>query len=535
MFFWYNIWPVQDLIEGVMMLTPFGQHADNIEKVMLLSMWANHLGEAKNQCTDLSQQFIYAGLGKPTYPINTHTIKAYQAYWENMKSVAENWHLDPENAGDDCAINYGSPFGEQKAKSIMAKAMSRWYASEVSPQNVLFTVGGIGGLRIIFDVLNSFYAGCGKYRVITPFPHYSAYSNNPSHQLHPIDVMSEEGYQVSAKALESSIQSAYAASAHDNMPPKAILLCNPSNPLGTIIKKEELLKIAMVMRQHPELHIIFDEAYAEMIFKEMPSFINLAPDLKERTIILRSATKALSAAGERMAVIIAFDDYFISELVNQKITSYIHAPLSAQMAYAETMMHFKDHDRQAMSGFYKQKVDYVLQRIKNMGAEMPCASYQVDATFYALGDFSDMLGLDMPIEAEAALETCTTAQTGEDLAYLLLFKDHLMVAPLSYFGLDKHCGYLRITCSAKPDVLKEMMDRIEKRLIQGRNIKKQKLLDKIRTHHNKANFNSKSFETITSLAQSNPNALELKKQIVLLEEILTNLTAKQPTQKLQVV
>lgn len=194
------------------MLTPYGQPADNIEKVMLLAIWANHTGQNKKSPEDLKNRFIFAGLGKPTYPINSHTVKAFQSYWERIKTIADNWHLDSENSDDNCAIGYGDPFGEKSAKETMAKAMSNWYDTEIDASNVLFTVGGIGGLRIIFDVLNSFYAKDQKYRVITPFPYYSAYSNNQSHLLHPINVMEEMGYQVTATALEESIKEAYSLS-----------------------------------------------------------------------------------------------------------------------------------------------------------------------------------------------------------------------------------------------------------------------------------------------------------------------------------
>ncbi len=140
--------------------------------------------------------------------------------------------------------------------------------------------------------------------------------------------------------MMSSIEEAYCLATMDKGVPVAVLICNPSNPLGTIIDEDELKKIADVLRQYPELHIIFDEAYAEMAFKPMPSFLKIAPDLKSRTIILRSATKALSAAGERMAILLVFDKGMMNEFLNKNINSFIHAPRSAQKAYAETMEQF---------------------------------------------------------------------------------------------------------------------------------------------------------------------------------------------------
>src|SRR5690606_17466634 len=117
-----------------------------------------------------------------------------------------------------------------------------------------------------------------------------------------------------------------------------------------------------------------------------------------RIILLRSATKALSAAGERMAILIAFDSDLVNEMINKSISYFIHAPRSAQLAYAETMRHFDTTEQQRMIHFYKKKVDYVTQRLADMGASMPDKQYVVEATFYVLADFGDMFGLDMPAE-----------------------------------------------------------------------------------------------------------------------------------------
>lgn len=466
-------------LTGNTMITPYGQPGNQIEKVMLLSMWANYLNQQQKNNNTQCEPIIMAGLGKPTYPVNRHTVNAYKKYWDRQGRLAEQWHDDPQLGDEESAIGYGDPFGDSQAKDIMGKAMSAWYETDILPKNVLFTVGGIGGLRLIFEVLNSWYAQHTQYRVITPFPHYSAYSNNPHHILHPIDVMSEPGYQLTASALELSIQNALILAEQDGVQPRAVLICNPSNPLGTIIKEEEIEKIAQILRKYPELFIIFDEAYAEMNFVDMPSFINKAPDLKKRTLILRSATKALSAAGERMAVILAFDDLIISELTRQQITSYVHPPRSAQIAYAETMIHFTPNDRRSMSSYYQVKVEYVINRLKEMAADMPCPDYQVEGTFYVLGDFSDLMDQEIPKAAETVLNKKGLIQTGEELAYSLLFEDSLMLAPLSYFGLPKECGYLRITCSASTNELEEMMDRLERRLWESRWLKNQFLMSEI--------------------------------------------------------
>ena len=188
-------------------------------------------------------------------------------------------------------------------------------------------------------------------------------------------------------------------------------------------------------------------------------------------MILRSATKALSAAGERMAVLMAFDKDLMTRLVDKNINFIGHAPRSSQLAYAETMKHMVEHpeEQQHMVDFYQAKVEYVEQRLRAMGANMPDSQYKVQGTFYVLGDFSELFGLPIPPEAERALgKTGPVISSNEELAYSLLFEDGLMLAPMSYCGLPNDSGVLRITCSGSEDELKDLMDRLEARVLAAR-------------------------------------------------------------------
>ncbi len=217
------------------MLTPKGHSADKIDKVMLLAMWAKQLAEEQ-------RTIITAGMGKPTYPVNLYTVASYKAHWENVELLAKMAleHLNEVKEG--AAIDYGDPRGDVLYRRLMATAMSDWYNSPIEQNEVLFTTGGAGALRVIFEALHKRYEHIPGYRVITPFPHYSLYSNNSLHRLHPIDVMKEPGYRLTAQAIEESIESAYHLAETDKGVPKAILICNPSNPLGSVISKEEFLK-----------------------------------------------------------------------------------------------------------------------------------------------------------------------------------------------------------------------------------------------------------------------------------------------------
>lgn len=509
------------------MLTPDGTPANKIDKIMLLAMWANVLEkESKKKSSDNNEnkRMILAGIGKPTYPINQHTVESYLKYWNKIDNIITTTNSYETKA----AIDYGYPSGDIDAREIMARAMSKWYKANIDPQNILFTVGGAGALRIIFETFNEKYTKEAKYRIITTFPHYTLYANN-KHILHPIEVMKTKGYKITANNIRVSIESAYELAKNDGGYPKAILLCNPNNPLGTIINNDELERIVSVFREYPDLYIIMDEAYAEMSFdtEKTSSILAIAYDLKDRIIILRSATKALSAAGERMAILMCFNNDLMGKLLEKNIDTIGHAPRSAQIAYAETMEKFTEESHKKLVNFYKEKVEYVENRLKKMGANMPDEEYKVEGTFYILGDFSDLFGIELPKNSERALEKSGKVETDEELAYYFLFADSIMLAPLSYFGLDKNKGFLRITCSANIEELTELMDRIEDRLYKARYNKKLTLLDKIE----KQLFTFKDIniekhdETAIKLSKitlKNKDCLSLKKENQMLQKIIVD-------------
>lgn len=460
------------------MLTPDGQSGDNMDKIMLLAIWSNTL---KKESTEQTKVFIAAGMGKPSFPTNIHTVEMFLEYWRAIEALVikaseSKSELDMAAA----AIDYGDGRGDIDPRNIMAEAMSSWYGSPINADNILFTTGGAGALRIIFETFNSMYKEFPKYRVLTPFPHYTLYADN-QHQLHSIDVMNEPGYQLTAKALQKSIDEAIKLAEKDKNSPKVLLLSNPSNPLGTVISEEELFKIAAVLRQYPDINIVLDEAYAEMHWNgnKVPSLLDVAPDLKERMVILRSATKGLSAAGERMAMLMAFESELMGKFRSKNISTIGHAPRSAQLAYAHTMAKFDESQHLALKDFYKPKIDFVFQRLREMGAAMPDPSYKIDGAFYVMGDFKDLLGLELPPDSQRALGKTGKVTTSEELAYYLLFKEALMVAPGAYFGLSEKNGLLRITCSGREVELKDMMDRLENCLLQARQAISTKLLEEI--------------------------------------------------------
>lgn len=473
--------------------TPEGESAQNMDKVMLLALWTRKLTEERP-----NEEFCMGAMGKPSFPVNWFATQKAGTYWQNLTTNALNTRTYISSHGlneskhrefiarEAAAVDYGDPRGHIDARTKVANALTEWYSTDekriiVAPDNILFTVGGAGALFCTFDVFNYLRP---KGRIVTPFPYYSLYQGHRGqNRLHPINVMEQPGYKLTAKALQQSIDSANALGEIDGGKVSAFIFSDPNNPLGTHIEKEEMLSIIAVLEKYPEIYIIIDGAYEEMRLdaRKHESLLCFAPpEMLNRIILLRSATKALSLAGERMAILVAFDSKIMAELLKTNIDMFGHAPISAQIAFAEAMNKLDDHELRNLVAFYKPQVELITERLQAMGAAMPDPTYKTTGTFYVVADLSDLFGMQMPEDAKRALPMCGQfAKTDEELAYALMFKDSIILCPLSYFGIHPKKGFFRITCSTGDKKLNLLMDRLEARLTEVRSRKYDQLAQQV--------------------------------------------------------
>lgn len=83
---------------------------------------------------------------------------------------------------------------------------------------------------------------------------------------------------------------------------KWLVLNSPSNPTGTVYSESELMALAQVLREHPHVYVMSDDIYEYLIYDGI-RFFNLAmvaPDLKERILIVNGVSKSCSMTGWRI-------------------------------------------------------------------------------------------------------------------------------------------------------------------------------------------------------------------------------------------
>ncbi len=110
---------------------------------------------------------------------------------------------------------------------------------------------------------------------------------------HIVDCGPLENFKITPEKLRGAI----------NAKTRAFLFCSPSNPTGLQYSKAELLALAEVLREHPLVAIISDDMYNRLVFdgeKVAPHILQVAPDLRDRTIAVNGGSKAYSMTGWRI-------------------------------------------------------------------------------------------------------------------------------------------------------------------------------------------------------------------------------------------
>jgi len=178
--------------------------------------------------------------------------------------------------------------------------------------------------------------------------------------------------------------------------PKALILCNPSNPCGKVFTREELLIIADFAEKY-DTFVITDEVYEHIIYEpHKHTYFATLPGMWERTISCSSLSKTYSITGWRLGYIIA-PPYIIdvAKKVHDFLTVGAAAPLQET---AVTALRFGDDYYKWLQDKYTKKRDLFLKGLDdlNIAHTVPQGAY------YILLDISEF-GFDSDLEFCEAL------------------------------------------------------------------------------------------------------------------------------------
>lgn len=110
-----------------------------------------------------------------------------------------------------------------------------------------------------------------------------------------VEAKIEQDFKITPEQLEAAI----------TPKTRAIILCSPSNPTGSVYSKEELEALAVVLRKHEGVYIISDEIYEHINYVGAHASIAACEGLKDRTIVINGVSKAYAMTGWRIGFLAA--------------------------------------------------------------------------------------------------------------------------------------------------------------------------------------------------------------------------------------
>jgi aminotransferase len=173
--------------------------------------------------------------------------------------------------------------------------------------------------------------------------------------------------------------------------PKALILCNPSNPCGRVFTREELEFIASLAEKY-DAYVITDEVYEHIVYEPHNHiYFSALPGMEERTLSCGALSKTYSITGWRLGYIIAPASIIdVAKKVHDFLTVGAAAPLQEA---AVVGLRFGGEYYTALRRKYTEKRDLLVKGLKDLGIAhtVPEGAYYIMLDISGYGYESDLL------------------------------------------------------------------------------------------------------------------------------------------------
>ena len=220
--------------------------------------------------------------------------------------------------------------------------------------------------------------------------------------------------------------------------PKALILCNPSNPCGKVFTKEELLFIADLAQKY-DTYVITDEVYEHIVYAPHKHvYFASLPGMWERTISCSSLSKTYSITGWRLGYTIAPEA--ITERI-KKVHDFLTVGAAAPLQEAVIPgLNFEQDYYDKLQATYTHKRDLFLKGLKDVGLEFS----EPQGAYYVLMDIT-------PFGYDNDLEFCQ----------VLAKEVGVGAVPGSSFFREPVNHLIRFHFAKKDETLNEALNRLE--------------------------------------------------------------------------
>ncbi|WP_277221574.1 pyridoxal phosphate-dependent aminotransferase [Peptoniphilus vaginalis] len=327
---------------------------------------------------------------------------------------------------EDGNVFYTSNYGVMPLREAVAEKLRKENNLDYTAKEVLITVGATESIYDSYSLILE-----EGDEILLPNPCWPNYIN-AAYIMGAVPVRyslaEENDFQIDFDELEGLVTEKT----------KAIVIINPSNPIGSMFTLETLEKLADFAKKK-DILVISDEIYEKIIYgnKKHVSIASL-DGMKERTITINGFSKTYSMTGFRLAYIAAPEEFIrVLNIIHQHNTS---CATSFVQHGGITALKEGNEGAEEMVKEYKRRRDYIVDTVNSIEGLSLNAP---DGAFYA---FINIKGLGV---------------SSEEFCNYLLDEECVAIVPGTVFGSAGE-GFVRFSYASSYEDIVEGLNRMEK-------------------------------------------------------------------------
>ena len=271
---------------------------------------------------------------------------------------------------EDGQTSYGTSYGNVNFREAVKAFEKRVNQVDYDISEIMITHGSTEGLTAaLLAMLNP---GDEVINLVPAYPLYKNVVALAGAKIVSVDV-SKNNFQLSTEMLDAAITAKT----------KVIILTSPNNPTGTILSDESLEVVYQAVKKHKFL-VISDEVYNQLVYEERRLGFSKYQDIRDYIIVCQSLSKPYAMTGWRLGYMLA-PLWFMKEVM--KIHQYLVVAVNTFIQDGGVTA--LEYDVLPMLESYRERRDYVVARLKEMGLDFP----QPQGAFYVFVSVAEF-GMD---------------------------------------------------------------------------------------------------------------------------------------------
>jgi aspartate/methionine/tyrosine aminotransferase len=354
------------------------------------------------------REILHFEIGQPDFPTPQHVKEA------------------AKKALDNNFTGYVAASGIRELKEAIQDEIENTRGYRPTLKQILVVAGGNSG---IYYMMRAVIQDPSNEEIVYPdpgFPTYAAIINYLKTGRVPITLKEENEFRLNPTDIKAVL----------NPKTKILVINSPSNPLGSVMTKQEIERVAELAETHDFL-ILADEVYSKMTYEQEFHSATIRDEAKVRTVLLESFSKSYSMCGWRLGYLIG-PEWLIDRMGLLISTTVSCVSSFTQKAGVAALRGPQDELKSNMEAFRERRNAIVkgLNEIPNFSCLTP------QGAFYTFPNIKK------------------TGMSSKELSDHLLYNAGVACLPGTIFG-DAGEGYLRFSYATSVQTINKAIERIK--------------------------------------------------------------------------